>query len=222
MQLKDDERSSLKSKSCPVCNLIFHFSSSNCEFHLIFYWTPVNTFLSRWRLSECEARAALKLLRLQWSWDRNFNHLFPLSYCCCCCRCCRSRIWFNNNICPHPVDEANARAAFKLQFMCLRRLAGPNKLPGPHLTWVCAKLLAGNGSGRVWGWAQKLQSLANSMTKIKRSKRRATKSSTSLTAFSSSSASASSCRPFWHGQNEQLTWRQQLLDSCKLQVLIRN
>lgn len=44
MQLKNDERSSLKSKSCPVCNLIFHFSSSNCEFHLIFYWTPVTRF----------------------------------------------------------------------------------------------------------------------------------------------------------------------------------
>lgn len=102
---------------------------------------------------------------------------FP-SYCCCCC-CCSSRIWFNNNMCSHPVDEANARAAFKLQFMCLRRLTGPNYL---------VRILPEYAQS-FWpalGWAQKLQSLANSMTKKEEATRRATMSSTSLTAFSSS------------------------------------
>lgn len=82
-------------------------------------------------------------------------------------------------MCSHPVDEANARAEFKLQFMCLRRLTGPNYLVRilPEYAQSCWPAL---------GWAQKLQSLANSMTKKEEATRRATKSSTSLTAFSSS------------------------------------
>lgn len=78
-------------------------------------------------------------------------------------------------MCSHPVDEANARAEFKLQFMRLRRLTGSNYLVRilPEYAQSC------------WP-AQKLQSLANSMTKKEEATRRATKSSTSLTAFSSS------------------------------------
>lgn len=105
----------------------------------------------------------------------------------CCCRCCSSRIWFNNNMCPHPVDEANARAAFKLQFMCLRRLTGPNYLVRilpeyaqscwPAMGLVCSALWAGHKNCSRWRipWPKKEEAT-----------RRATKSSTSLTAFSSS------------------------------------
>lgn len=168
---------------------IFHYFQFQLRVSLDFvFGTGYTTFLSP--VSDCPC-AYLKP-----NWDcfhRDEAEIATSITCfpshCCCCRCCCC-IWFNNNIWPHPVDEwTNARAAFKLQFMCLRRL---------ETTWSASYLSMREVVGQLWaglGWVQqKLQSLANSMTKKRRSNELNERAALS---------SSSSFRPFRHGQNEQ-------------------